>query len=135
MPPPIEKLADKFLSNPKRIEVSPRGLDQCNITSSRSGLVAQKRETLRYLLENDRETAIIFANRKTTVRELNKSLKRHGFRAARSTATWTSSRIKPNLIASRRRGQYSVRLRRRRARARHQGREPRVQFRHAVAPR
>ena len=40
----------------------------------------QKRETLRWLLRHDLvETAIIFANKKTTVRELNKSLQRHGF--------------------------------------------------------
>ena len=42
----------------------------------------QKRETLRWLLNHDQvETAIVFANRKTTVRELNKSLQRHGFRS------------------------------------------------------
>ena len=40
----------------------------------------EKRETLRWLLANDHvETAIIFANRKTTVREINKSLQSHGF--------------------------------------------------------
>ena len=38
--------------------------------------------TLRWLLQHDLvESAIIFANRKTTVRELNKSLKQHGFRS------------------------------------------------------
>ena len=38
--------------------------------------------TLRWLLRNDLvETAIIFANRKTTVRELNKSLLDHGFKS------------------------------------------------------
>jgi superfamily II DNA/RNA helicase len=42
----------------------------------------QKREVLRHLLRNDNvTTAIIFANRKTTVRELAKSLKSHGFAA------------------------------------------------------
>jgi len=40
----------------------------------------QKLETLRWLLRNDLvETAIVFANRKSTVRELNKSLQRDGF--------------------------------------------------------
>lgn len=33
------------------------------------------------LQTDDVQTAIIFANRKTTVRELNKSLRRHGFRS------------------------------------------------------
>src|SRR3546814_15442326 len=41
---------------------------------------ADKRGRLRDLLRQDEvRTAIIFCNRKTTVRELNKSLKRSGF--------------------------------------------------------
>ena len=47
------------------------------MVSSRS-----KREVLRQLLRTDNvQTAMIFANRKTTVRELAKSLKSHGFAA------------------------------------------------------
>ncbi len=81
MPPPIEKLAKKFLSNPKRIEVSRAASTNKDITAFKVPVKArQKRETLRWLLQHDLvETAIIFANRKTTVRELNKSLQRHGF--------------------------------------------------------
>ncbi|TAD80906.1 MAG: DEAD/DEAH box helicase, partial [Sphingomonadales bacterium] len=47
-------------------------------------------------LENDLvETAIIFANRKTTVRELNQSLTRHGFRSSEIHGDMDqSSRIK-----------------------------------------
>lgn len=42
----------------------------------------KKREALRYILQNDNvSTAIVFANRKTTVRELAKSLKSYGFSA------------------------------------------------------
>lgn len=82
MPPPIKKLADKFLTNPKSIEVARPASTNTNIaqhkvvvTSSRT-----KREVLRTLLRTDNVgTAMIFANRKTTVRELNKSLKSHGF--------------------------------------------------------
>jgi superfamily II DNA/RNA helicase len=81
MPPPIKKLADRFLSNPKYIEVARPATANVNIeqfkvkTSSRD-----KRETLVSLLRADDVTsALIFANRKTTVRELNKSLKRSGF--------------------------------------------------------
>jgi len=41
----------------------------------------KKREALRHILTTDNvNTAIVFANRKTTVRELNKSLQHHGFR-------------------------------------------------------
>ena len=82
MPPPIKKLADKFLSNPKTIEVSRaastnKDIEQFKIrTSARA-----KRDVLRKLLVEDNvSTAIVFANRKTTVRELNKSLQRHGFK-------------------------------------------------------
>ncbi len=81
MPPPIKKLADKFLSNPKQIEVARTGstnasIEQVLVTTTSRG----KRETLRGLLRvEDVKTAIIFANRKTTVRELNQSLRRHGF--------------------------------------------------------
>ena len=81
MPPPIEKLAKKFLSNPKRIETARAASTNKDITAFKVPVkTRQKRETLRWLLQNDQvETAIIFANRKTTVRELNKSLQRHGF--------------------------------------------------------
>jgi superfamily II DNA/RNA helicase len=83
MPGPIKKLADKFLSNPKQIEVARVGttnasIEQALVTTTSRG----KRETLRGLLKaDDVTTAIIFANRKTTVRELNQSLQRHGFRS------------------------------------------------------
>ena len=79
--PPIEKLAKKFLNNPKRIEVSRRASTNENITAFKIPVQARKkRETLEWLLANDQvETAIIFANRKTTVRELNKHLQKRGF--------------------------------------------------------
>ncbi|MGY6552098.1 MAG: DEAD/DEAH box helicase [Erythrobacter sp.] len=81
MPGPIEKLAKKFLNNPKRIEVNRAASTNADITAFKVPVKSRsKRETLRWFLENDLvETAIIFANRKTTVRELNQSLQRHGF--------------------------------------------------------
>lgn len=86
MPPPIKKLADKFLSNPKTIEVARPASTNTNITQRLvpvANSAAAKREALRKLLEReDVRTAIIFCNRKTTVRELNKSLKQHGYRSA-----------------------------------------------------
>jgi len=85
MPPPIQKLADKFLDNPKRIEVARPASTNVNITQWLVPVKASafdKRETLRRLLRAEEVTnAIIFCNRKTTVRELNKSLKKHGFRS------------------------------------------------------
>ncbi|KWV93235.1 DEAD/DEAH box helicase [Erythrobacter sp. YT30] len=81
MPPPIEKLAKQFLSSPKRIETARAATTNKDITAFKVPVHSRKkRETLRWLLAHDQvETAIIFANRKTTVRELNKSLQRHGF--------------------------------------------------------
>ncbi len=83
MPPPIKKLADRFLTNPKSIEVARPATANINIaqhkvmTSSRG-----KRDVLRQLLRTDDVTsALIFANRKTTVRDLNKALQRDGFKS------------------------------------------------------
>ena len=83
MPPPIKKLADRFLTNPKTIEVARPASTNTNITQRLVPLKAdRKRDTLRTLLtRDDVKTAIIFCNRKTTVRELNKSLRRHGFKS------------------------------------------------------
>ncbi len=81
MPPPIKKLADRFLTNPKSIEVARPATANINIAQHKVEVPSrQKREVLRHLLRTDDvRTAIIFANRKTTVRELSKSLSQHGF--------------------------------------------------------
>ena len=83
MPPPIKKLADRFLSNPKYIEVARPASSNTNITQFKVKTTTRgKREVLRSLLRSDNvNTAIVFANRKTTVRELAKSLKASGFSA------------------------------------------------------
>jgi superfamily II DNA/RNA helicase len=81
MPAPIKKLSDRFLTEPKSVEVARPATANASIeqrlveTTSRD-----KRDTLRKLLQaDDVATAIIFANRKTTVRDLATSLKRGGF--------------------------------------------------------
>ena len=81
MPPPIEKLAKRFLDNPQRIETARAATTNKDITAFKVPIAPRKkRETLRWILKNDHvETAIIFANRKTTVRDLNKSLQQDGF--------------------------------------------------------
>ncbi len=83
MPLPIKKLADKFLTNPKTIEVARPASTNTLITERLVEVDARKkREVLRGLIESDNvKTAIIFCNRKTTVRELAKSLKQHGYKA------------------------------------------------------
>jgi superfamily II DNA/RNA helicase len=98
MPAPIKKLADKFLSNPKTIEVARPASKNTNITQMLVPVAdaRKKREVLRSLLESeDVNTAIIFCNRKTTVRELATSLKRHGYKASEIHGDMDqSSRIK-----------------------------------------
>jgi superfamily II DNA/RNA helicase len=81
MPPPIKKLADRFLSNPKYIEVARPASANVNIAQHKVFVSSRgKRDALRTLLrEDDVTSALIFANRKTTVRELNKALRQSGF--------------------------------------------------------
>ena len=81
MPPPIKKLADKFLDNPKTIEVARPATANINIKQWLVPVTAaKKRDRLMALLRSeDVQTGIIFSNRKTTVRELNKALQRAGF--------------------------------------------------------
>jgi superfamily II DNA/RNA helicase len=81
MPPPIQKLASKFLKEPKRVEVARPATANVNIDQRLVQVKpAEKREVLRGLLrEEGVKNAIIFCNRKTTVRELATSLKRSHF--------------------------------------------------------
>jgi superfamily II DNA/RNA helicase len=83
MPPPIQKLASKFLKEPKRVEVARPATANVNIDQRLVEVkAADKRETLRKLLrEEGVKTAIIFSNRKSTVRELTTSLRRARFAA------------------------------------------------------
>ncbi|HET9398819.1 MAG TPA: DEAD/DEAH box helicase, partial [Sphingomicrobium sp.] len=82
MPPVIKKLADKFLTDPKTIEAARPATANINIDQRLVEVAApKKRDVLRGLLRGqDVKNAIIFCNRKTTVRELATSLKRSGFR-------------------------------------------------------
>ena len=81
MPPPIKKLADKFLIDPKMVEVARPATANVNI-DQRLLIVRsdKKREALRSILRSDGlKNAIVFCNKKTTVRDLYTSLKRSGF--------------------------------------------------------
>src|SRR5215208_5147500 len=81
MPPPIQKLAAKFLNEPKRIEVARPATANVNIEQRLVNVRGdKKREALRDILRHEElKNAIVFSNRKTTVRELATSLKRSGF--------------------------------------------------------
>ncbi len=86
MPPEIQRLTAQFLHNPVRVETSARSSTAESITQM---LVKAphdpkaKRDTLRNLLrsQDNVKNGIVFANRKTTVALLEKSLQRHGFNA------------------------------------------------------
>jgi superfamily II DNA/RNA helicase len=86
MPAEIQRLTSQFLHNPEKIEASRTS---STVETIEQRLVAvphdatQKRAALRTLLRTQTNTknAIVFANRKTTVALLEKSLKSHGFNA------------------------------------------------------
>jgi superfamily II DNA/RNA helicase len=83
MPPPIQKLAAKFLNDPKRVEVARPATANVNIEQRVVEVSAdKKKDALKELLRaEDVKNAIIFCNRKTTVRELTSSLRRAHFHA------------------------------------------------------
>ncbi len=84
MPPEISQLADRFLSNPVRVEVSKPASTGEHIIQrlvSSGGKPDEKRATLRQLIDAaaDLTNAIIFCNRKRDVATLYRSLERHGY--------------------------------------------------------
>jgi superfamily II DNA/RNA helicase len=81
MPPPIQKLASRFLNDPKRVEVARPATANINIEQRIVEVSSdKKRDALRDILrQEDFKNAIVFCNRKTTVRELTTSLRRSGF--------------------------------------------------------
>jgi superfamily II DNA/RNA helicase len=87
MPPEIQRITSQFLHAPVRIEASRPSSTADSIVQRFVRTPDEpkaKREMLRRLLREQGEirNAIVFANRKTTVDMLDKSLKRHGFNAA-----------------------------------------------------
>ncbi len=83
MPAPIKKLADKFLSNPKNIEVARPASSNLNIEAYLVNVAPnKKRDMLRDLIKSENVSmGIIFCNRKTTVRDLNKALQQSGLKS------------------------------------------------------
>lgn len=81
MPGPIKKLADRFLSNPKSIEVARPASSNLQITQALIKVDERKKgDVVRRILRSEPSmSTIIFCNRKTMVRDLAKSLKRDGF--------------------------------------------------------
>ena len=85
MPPEIQRLVDRFLKSPTRVEVAPQATTASTIMQKFQfvdGGDYEKREALRQLIRtSDVKNAIIFCNRKRDVDVLYKSLIKHGFNA------------------------------------------------------
>ena len=81
MPPPIKKLADRFMDNPKLIEVARPASTNASITQLLTKVSPRgKASALRDLLRGDVKNAIVFCNRKRDVKALADTLKRDRFR-------------------------------------------------------
>ncbi|MEP3224925.1 MAG: DEAD/DEAH box helicase [Parasphingorhabdus sp.] len=83
MPPPIKKLSDQFLNNPKSVEVSRPATANTSIDQSIIQVAPKAKRKLLYgILDNEGvDTAIIFCNRKTEVRDLCLQMRKDGFDA------------------------------------------------------
>ncbi|WND02134.1 DEAD/DEAH box helicase [Temperatibacter marinus] len=84
MAPPIARLTEQFLSDPKKIEVARQNTTAETITQHLVKVDGRKkRAALRNLLEysKDLQNGIIFCNRKKDVQIVADSLKRHGYSA------------------------------------------------------
>jgi superfamily II DNA/RNA helicase len=86
MPPEIQRIADNFLHNPVRVEVSKPATAATTITQGQVAVGREgheKRDMLRRLIRGAEnfKNAIIFCNRKREVALLHKSLVSHGFNA------------------------------------------------------
>ncbi len=84
MPKEIQHLADKFLSNPTRVEVARQSTTAITVTQqlvAATGEPWDKRAKLRDVIKQSEnlKNAIIFCNRKRDVSDLFKSLDKHGY--------------------------------------------------------
>src|ERR1700689_3955060 len=84
MPPEITRLADAFLHNPMRVEVSRAATTGENIVQAlvpSGSSPEEKRATLRKIIRGAEnfKNAIIFCNRKRDVQVVYRSLEKHGF--------------------------------------------------------
>jgi superfamily II DNA/RNA helicase len=84
MPPEITRLADAFLHNPVRVEVSRAATTAENIVQAlvpSGGSPEEKRSTLRRIIRgaDNFKNALIFCNRKRDVQVVYRSLQKHGF--------------------------------------------------------
>ncbi|MGY8985915.1 MAG: DEAD/DEAH box helicase [Sphingomonadales bacterium] len=84
MPPPIKKLADQFLNDPKTIEVARASSTASTIIQALINTEPRnKKNLLKTLLKDDDiNNAIVFCNRKIEVKDVYKTLQSEGFNVA-----------------------------------------------------
>jgi len=89
----IHKISEKFVSNPKIIEVAPPASTADTVAQHLTWTdIKGKRDALRRLLNNeDVKNAVIFCNRKRDIGILVRSLTRHGFDAVALHGDMTQS--------------------------------------------
>lgn len=89
----IKTLSDKFVSNPKIIEVAPPASTADTVAQHLTWTAPKgKREALRSLLNSEEvKNAVIFCNRKRDISTLVTSLKRHDFNAVALHGDMTQS--------------------------------------------
>lgn len=83
MPPAIKRLTDKFLNDPKIVEVARPAQTATNVAQAYVDVAPRdKRDRLRGILDDHPDaTAIVFCNRKKDVSILEGSLRKHGYSA------------------------------------------------------
>ena len=135
MPPEIRRITEQFLHNPVKVEVAKPATTVAAILQQlvKTGREPHdKRDTLRRAIRaaDSFKNAIIFCNRKREVAQLHRSLVRHGFNAVALHGDMDQSARTAALDAFRNgETETADRLRRRRPRARHPGRQSRLQLR------
>jgi len=83
MPPAIKRLTDKFLQDPKIVEVARPAQTATTVAQSYAEVAPRdKRQRLRDILDDAPDaTSIVFCNRKRDVAVLEGSLRKHGYSA------------------------------------------------------
>lgn len=108
MPKPVQKLAEKFMSNPKTVEVAPQSSAATTVTQKLLVLAktTQKKDALINLIKNEKVTsAFVFCNRKRDIDGYATALQKEGINAgalhgdmAQTKRTETLAKFKANEI-------------------------------------
>jgi ATP-dependent RNA helicase RhlE len=109
MPPPIAKLAMKYMQIPISIEVAPQGTTAANISQELFVVTAEYRKQLLASLidQNKNETILVFTRTKITAKNLTRQLNAIGHRAGEIHADRSTSQRREALEGFKR-GRYRI---------------------------